>query len=64
MAAGAVTAALVVGFLAGLLTFKVKARWCPRCGSLTYAAAAPEGGDGVASARPLQQVRRLGHRQS
>ena len=34
MAAG-VVAALVIGFLAGLLAFKVKTRWCPQCGSLT-----------------------------
>lgn len=27
--------ALSVGFLAGLWAFKVKSRWCPRCGSLT-----------------------------
>ncbi|WP_412752258.1 hypothetical protein [Krasilnikovia sp. M28-CT-15] len=27
--------ALMVGFLGGLLSFKVKQRWCPRCGSLT-----------------------------
>lgn len=25
--------ALVVGFLAGLLTFRVKQRWCPTCGA-------------------------------
>ncbi|GAB1640940.1 hypothetical protein KRMM14A1259_13630 [Krasilnikovia sp. MM14-A1259] len=30
-----VVAALLSGFLAGLLSFKVKSRWCPRCGSLT-----------------------------
>jgi hypothetical protein len=23
----------VLGFLAGLLSFKVKSRWCPTCGS-------------------------------
>jgi hypothetical protein len=33
----AVMAALLVGFLAGLLSFKVKQRWCPHCGSLTTA---------------------------
>ena len=33
MAAGVVSAALFIGFLAGLLAFKVKTRWCPRCGS-------------------------------
>lgn len=26
------TAALLVGFTAGLLTFKAKQRWCGRCG--------------------------------
>lgn len=39
----AVVAALVVGFLAGLLTFKVKARWCPECGATTTAIARPVG---------------------
>jgi hypothetical protein len=33
----AVIAALMVGFLAGLLVFKIKQRWCPHCGSLTTA---------------------------
>ena len=32
---GAVAAALLLGFLAGLLTFKVKSRWCPTCGATT-----------------------------
>jgi hypothetical protein len=36
MAAGVASAALVIGFLAGLLAFKVKSRWCPQCGSPTY----------------------------
>ena len=35
MVIGAVMAALVVGFLAGLFAFKVKSRWCDRCGSAT-----------------------------
>ncbi|WDZ87282.1 hypothetical protein [Micromonospora cathayae] len=26
---------LVPGFLVGLLAFKVKSRWCPRCGEYT-----------------------------
>ena len=30
----AVLAALVVGFLAGLLSFKKKASWCPQCGAV------------------------------
>jgi hypothetical protein len=28
---------LVPGFLFGLLTFRVKSRWCPRCGEATDA---------------------------
>ncbi|MEU0765230.1 hypothetical protein ABZ351_36915 [Streptomyces microflavus] len=28
---------LVPGFLAGLLAFRVKSRWCPRCGESTEA---------------------------
>jgi NADH pyrophosphatase NudC (nudix superfamily) len=32
MVLATVTAALVVGFLGGLLSFKAKQRWCPRCG--------------------------------
>lgn len=35
MLALAVLSALLVGFLAGLLSFKVKTRWCPSCGSTT-----------------------------
>lgn len=31
----AVAAALLVGFLAGLLSFRVKNRWCPQCGGMT-----------------------------
>jgi hypothetical protein len=30
----AVGPALVVGFLAGLFSFRVKARWCPACGAI------------------------------
>ncbi|BCL16056.1 hypothetical protein [Micromonospora sagamiensis] len=30
-----VLSGLTVGFLAGLFAFKVKSRWCPRCGSYT-----------------------------
>jgi hypothetical protein len=33
----AVTAALVLGFLTGLLAFRVKSRWCPECGATTLA---------------------------
>jgi hypothetical protein len=32
---GAVLAALLVGYLAGLWSFRVKSRWCPRCGATT-----------------------------
>lgn len=30
---------LLVGFLTGLLTFRVKNRWCPQCGATTTALA-------------------------
>jgi hypothetical protein len=33
----AATSALLVGFLAGLVSFKVKSRWCPHCGAMTTA---------------------------
>jgi hypothetical protein len=33
----AATSALLVGFLAGLISFKVKSRWCPHCGAMTTA---------------------------
>jgi hypothetical protein len=33
----AATSALLVGFLAGLISFKVKSRWCPQCGAMTTA---------------------------
>ncbi|WP_204032870.1 hypothetical protein [Micromonospora qiuiae] len=29
--------AVMLGFLAGLFAFKVKSRWCPRCGASTDA---------------------------
>jgi ribosomal protein S27AE len=32
---GATLAGLLVGYLAGLWSFKVKSRWCPRCGATT-----------------------------
>jgi hypothetical protein len=31
----AVLAALLMGFLAGLWSVKIKSRWCPRCGATT-----------------------------
>ncbi len=37
MVAIAATSALLVGFLAGLISFKVKSRWCPHCGTTTTA---------------------------
>jgi len=33
----AATSALLLGFLAGLISFKVKSRWCPHCGAMTTA---------------------------
>lgn len=38
---GAVLAVLLVGYLAGLWSFKVKSRWCPRCGATTGELARP-----------------------
>ncbi len=35
----AVVAALIIGFAAGLLAFRVKSRWCPVCGATTFALA-------------------------
>ena len=32
----AVITALVLGFTAGLLAFRVKSRWCPECGAETF----------------------------
>jgi hypothetical protein len=37
MVIGSVFAALFLGFLAGLLAFKTKSRWCPECGATTLA---------------------------
>lgn len=31
-----VLSGVLLGFLAGLLAFKVKSRWCPRCGEFTH----------------------------
>jgi hypothetical protein len=41
---GAVLAALAVGYLGGLWSFKVKNRWCPRCGATTSDLAAQHAG--------------------
>ncbi|GGM46291.1 hypothetical protein GCM10011608_33820 [Micromonospora sonchi] len=35
--------AVLLGFLAGLFAFKVKSRWCPRCGEPTHAMPPVEG---------------------
>jgi hypothetical protein len=37
---GAALAGLVIGFLVGLLAFRIKSRWCPRCGEWTLAGSA------------------------
>ncbi|WP_201754242.1 hypothetical protein [Micromonospora rubida] len=37
----AVFGGLVPGFLLGLLAFRVKSRWCPRCGESTLAMQPP-----------------------
>jgi hypothetical protein len=37
-----VTAALVVGFAAGFVTFKAKLRWCPGCGAFLRCPDCPE----------------------
>jgi hypothetical protein len=37
MSIAAVVAALVLGFLTGMLAFRVKSRWCPECGATTVA---------------------------
>lgn len=53
MVVGATAAALVIGFLAGLLAFRAKSRWCPRCGSLTSAAVPePRHGEGASACPP------------
>jgi len=35
MVVATVLGALLLGFLAGLLAFKVRTRWCPECGATT-----------------------------
>ncbi|WP_204037890.1 hypothetical protein [Micromonospora qiuiae] len=39
----ALAGGLVPGFLLGLFAFKVKSRWCPRCGESTHAMPPVEG---------------------
>ncbi|MGC4773438.1 hypothetical protein ACLQ25_31275 [Micromonospora sp. DT44] len=33
-----VLTALMVGYIAGLVSFKIKERWCPQCGTTTAVA--------------------------
>jgi hypothetical protein len=42
----AVVSALLVGYLAGLLSFKVKNRWCPHYGATTRELAGQHAGHG------------------
>lgn len=35
LTAGTLIGTTLLGFLAGLFSFRVKSRWCPRCGGLT-----------------------------
>jgi len=39
----ALAAVFVTGFLFGLLSFKVKSRWCPTCGTTTKSLEALKG---------------------
>jgi hypothetical protein len=32
----AITGSLLFGFALGLLSFKIKSRWCPECGAWTH----------------------------
>lgn len=41
---GALVGAALVGFCAGLWSFRVKSRWCPECGRTTYPLADRRGG--------------------
>jgi hypothetical protein len=42
----AVGAGLTVGFVAGLWSFRIKSRWCPDCGSMTWTCpSAPASGE-------------------
>jgi hypothetical protein len=40
----AILAALTVGYLGGLWSFKVKDRWCPHCGATTSELASQHAG--------------------
>lgn len=35
MLVAVVVSATAVGYLGGLLSFKIKSRWCPECGATT-----------------------------
>jgi NADH pyrophosphatase NudC (nudix superfamily) len=41
---GALFGAALLGFCAGLWSFRVKSRWCPACGRATYPLADRRGG--------------------
>lgn len=51
-----VVAALLIGFLGGLLTFRIKQRWCPACGA-GLACAACTGGTEVRRASAPRAAR-------
>ncbi len=40
---GALGGTTLLGFCAGLFSFKVKCRWCPRCGTTTFPYQPPRG---------------------
>jgi hypothetical protein len=40
LSVGALGGVALLGFGAGLVSFKVKSRWCPQCGATTTALAA------------------------
>lgn len=63
-----ITAAIVVGFLARLLSFKIKTRWCRTCGAIltcpdpTYHVDVPadrRSGHGAPAARLRHLIRTL-----
>jgi hypothetical protein len=41
---GALLGAVLLGFLAGLFSFKIKSRWCPTCGSTLRCPDCPRAG--------------------
>ncbi|MFD1081800.1 hypothetical protein [Micromonospora andamanensis] len=38
-----VLSGVLLGFLAGLFAFRVKSRWCPRCGASTHVTPSVQG---------------------